>query len=378
MANQSDFLNGYRTLANCQFDGSEASAIAKQIVDEMKWTSIMNDEASVMEASGLFEHKAYRDNELDNGAEFVAYEEGFARSDFTHNEEFSVQMGRIVESKSYRGNQTRYDKEAEAQRLARDLKKVADAINRKDARALVYGGVDDLKSYNGLASFTDTPYDITEVYRAIEHDKLPFKDKNSCITINAMQFDADNAVDPKDGFSGSIFAVVWGSDYVSKLYPHADTVSYGINMSTHFGEKYEYTDEITGVTRHGFEDIYDFEKFTGLWVGNRWGLIRIANINCNPAQTIKQWEAQLKRVEEAASHAMRLFDHAGLANRASWYTNGTLVQKFKQLRADKQVYVAGVSAQGQPMNMAMQTPFMLLDSVPLKHELTMTQFERLV
>ena len=378
MANQSDFLNGYRTLANCQFDGSEASAIAKQIVDEMKWTSIMNDEASVMEASGLFEHKAYRDNELDNGAEFVAYEEGFARSDFTHNEEFSVQMGRIVESKSYRGNQTRYDKEAEAQRLARDLKKVADAINRKDARALVYGGVDDLKSYNGLASFTDTLYDITEVYRAIEHDKLPFKGKNSCITIDAMQFDADNAVDPTDGFSGSIFAVVWGPDYVSKLYPHADTVSYGINMTTHFGEKYEYTDEITGVTRHGFEDIYDFEKFTGLWVGNRWGLIRIANINCNPAQTIKQWEAQLKRVEEAASHAMRLFDHAGLANRASWYTNGTLVQKFKQLRADKQVYVAGVSAQGQPMNMAMQTPFMLLDSVPLKHELTMTQFERVV
>lgn len=378
MANQSDFLNGYRTLANCQYDGSEQSAIAKQIVDEMKWTSIMNDEASVMEASGLFEHKAFRDNELDNGAEFVAYEEGFARSGFTHNEEFSVQMGRIVESKSYRNNQTRYDKEAEANRIARDLKKVADAINRKDARALVYGGVSDLKSYNGLASFTDTCYDINEVYRAIEHDKLPFKNANSCITLDATKFDYENAVNPTSGFAGSIFAVVWGSDYVSKLYPHADTVSYGINMNVHLGEKFEYTDSITGVTRHGFEDIYDFEKFTGLWVGNRWGLIRIANINCNPAQTAKEWEAQLKRVEEAASHAMRLFDYAGLANRASWYTNGTLVQKFKQLRADKQVYVAGVSAQGQPQNMAMQTPFMLLDSVPLKHELTMTQFERTV
>ena len=378
MANQSDFLNGYRTLSNCQFDDSQQSAIAKQIVDEMKWTSVMNDEASVMEASGLFEHKAFRDNELDNGAEFVAYEEGFARSDFTHNEEFSVQMGRIVESKTYRGNQTRYDKEAEAHRLARDLKKVADAIKRKDARALVYGGVEDMKSYNGLASFTDTTYDITEVYRAIEHDKLPFKDANSCITIDATQFDYDNAVNPVNGFAGSIFAVVWGSDYVSKLYPHADSVSYGINMNVHLGEKYEYTDEITGVTRHGFEDIYDFEKFTGLWVGNRWGLIRIANINCNPAQTIKEWEAQLKRVEEATSHALRLFDHAGLSGRANWYSNGTLIQKFKQLRADKQVYVAGVSAQGQPMNMGMQTPFMLLDSVPLKHELTMTQFERLV
>lgn len=379
MDNQSDFLNGYRTLANCTFDDSEESKIAKQIIDEMKLSSIMNQEASVMEANGLFEHKAYRDNELDNGAEFASYEEGYAASPFTHDEEVTVQMGRIIESKTYRNNQTRFDAQAEANRLARDLIKVGDAINRKDARALVYGGSkNDAKEYNGLASFTDKIYDLRDVYKAIDEDRVPFTDKNSCITIDAREFSHTDAVDATEGNAGSIFALVWGQDYVSKLYPHGSNVSYGINMKYHPGEKFSYEDTISGKTRHGYEDVYDFEKFTGLWVGNRWGLIRIANINCSSSQTESQWKAQLARVEEAASHAMRLFDHAGLTGRTSWYTNGALVQKFKQLRAGKQIYVAGVSEQGQPQNMGMQIPFMLLDSVQLKHELTMTQFERLV
>ena len=379
MDNQSDFLNGYRTLSNCEFDDSQQSQIAKKIIDEMKFSSIMNEEASVMEANGLFEHKAYRDNELDTGAEFVAFDEGYASSPFTHDEEFSVQMGRIAESKTYRRNQTRFDAQAEASRLARDLIKVGDSINRKDARALVYGGSrNDAKEYNGLASFTDKTYDLRDVYKAIDEDRVPFTDKNSCITIDAREFSYTDAVDPTEGNAGSIFALVWGSDYVSKLFPKGSTVSYGINMNYKPSERFTYEDKLTGVVRHGYEDVYDFEKFTGLWVGNRWGLIRIANINCASSQTEAQWKAQLLRVEEAASHAMRLFDHAGLTGRTSWYTNGALVQKFKQLRAGKQVYVAGVSAQGQPQNMGMQIPFMLLDSVQLKHELTMTQFERLV
>lgn len=385
MADQSDFLNGYRTLANCEFDGSQNAQVAKQIIDEMRFTSIMNSEASVMEANGLMEHKAYRDNELDGGAEFVAYEEGYGESSNTHDQEFSVQMGRIVESKTYRRNQTRYDAQAEAQRLARDLKKAGDSINRRDARSLVYGGTSavagravDAKEYNGLASFTDRIYDLRDVYKAIDEDRVPFVDRNSCITIDAREYGGSGAVDPTDGQAGSIFALVWGSDFVSKLYPHGDNVSYGITMQVHAGQRFDYTDKITGVTRYGYEDVYDFEKFTGLWVGNRWGLIRIANINMAASQTKEQWDAQLLRVEEASSHAMRLFDHAGLTGRTSWYTNGALVQKFKQLRASKQVYVAGVSAQGQPQNIGMQIPFMLLDSVQLKHELTMSQFENLV
>lgn len=384
MANESDFLNGYRTLANCEFDDSQQAGIAKQIINEMQFSSIMNTEASVMEANGLFEHKAYRDNELDNGAEHVAFEEGYGTSTFTNDEMFSVQMGRIVESKTYRKNQTRFNSSAEAQRLARDLKKVGDAINRKDARCLVYGGTDSVvgrqfnaKEYNGLASFTSNTYDLRDVYKAIDEDRLPFTN-GSCITIDARNYGPSGAVDALDGQAGSIFVVVWGDDYVSKLYPNGDNVSYGINMNVHYDQKFEYTDRITGVTRHGFEDIYDFEKFTGLWVGNRWGLMRIANINLSASQTDAQWKAQLERVEEAASHALRLYDYAGLTGRTSWYTNGALVQKFKQLRSNNLVRVAGVSQQGQPINIGMDIPFYLLDSVALKNELTMSQFERLV
>ncbi len=385
MANEMDFLNGYRTLANCEFDDSERSQVAKQIIDEMQFSSIMNTEASVMEANGDFEHKAYRDNELDNGAEFVAFDEDFAESGFTYDEECSVRMGRIAEAKAYKKNQTRYNSNAEALRRARDLQKTADAMNRKDARALVYGGTNsvvgkgyDFKSYNGLASFTNSLYDLRDVYKAIDEDRIPFTGKDSCITIDAREYGPSGAVDPVDGKAGSIFAIVWGPDYVTKLYPKADSVSYGITMEFHPDISTSYHDRVTDKDRVGFKDLYTFEKYTGLWVGNRWGLIRIANINMDPAQTAEQWKAQLERVEESASNAMRLFDVAGVTARTSWYTNGALVQKFKQIRAAKQVYVAGVSAQGQPQNIDMQIPFMLLDSVQLKNELTMSQFEKIV
>lgn len=385
MANEMDFLNGYRTLANCEFDDSERGQVAKQIIDEMQFSSIMNTEASVMEANGDFEHKAYRDNELDDGAEFLAFDEGFAKSGFTYDEECSVRMGRIAEAKAYRKNQTRYDSNAEALKRARDLQKAADAMNRKDARSLVYGGTNsvvgkgyDSKAYNGLASFTNSLYDLRDVYKAIDEDRIPFTGKDSCITIDAREYGPSGAVDPVDGKAGSIFAIVWGPDYVTKLYPKADTVSYGISMEFHPQEKFEYKDRVSGADRFGYEDVYTFEKFTGLWVGNRWGLIRIANINMDSAQTDEQWKAQLERVEESAGNAMRLFDVAGVTARTSWYTNGALVQRFKQIRAAKQVYVAGVSAQGQPQNIEMQIPFMLLDSVQLKNELTMSQFEKIV
>lgn len=385
MANEMDFLNGYRTLANCEFDDSERSQVAKQIIDEMQFSSIMNTEASVMEANGDFEHKAYRDNELDNGAEFVAFDEDFAESGFTYDEECSVRMGRIAEAKAYKKNQTRYNSNAEALRRARDLQKTADAMNRKDARALVYGGTNsvvgkgyDFKSYNGLASFTNSLYDLRDVYKAIDEDRIPFTGKDSCITIDAREYGPSGAVDPVDGKAGSIFAIVWGPDYVTKLYPKADSVSYGITMEFHPDISTSYHDRVTDKDRVGFKDLYTFEKYTGLWVGNRWGLIRIANINMDPAQTAEQWKAQLERVEESAGNAMRLFDVAGVTARTSWYTNGALVQKFKQIRASKQVYVAGVSAQGQPHNIDMQIPFMLLDSVQLKNELTMSQFEKIV
>lgn len=388
MADQSDFLLGYRTLAEVEFDGSQEARDAKAIIDEMKFTSVINADACVMEANGLFEHKAYRDNEVDKHAEFVAFDEGYATSPMTHDEMFSVQMGRIIESKEFASNQTRYNKAAESERRARDIKKTIDAINRKDARSLVYGGTArpingvqnaiDFKEYDGLASFTSAKTDLGAFWTALDNDECPFTHKHQCITIDAKDFVPSSGVQATDGNAGSIFAVVWSPDYVSKIYPKGDTVSYGITMKTKYDELAEYMDNVKGVQRHYYRDLIDLEKYTGLWVGNRFGIIRIANINMSASQTEAQWKAQLDAVEAAAAEALRIQDHAGVQGMAKWYTNGALLNKFKQLRAHNQVYVAGVSAQGQPQNIGMQNPFMLLDSVQLFNEATMTSFEKLV
>lgn len=385
MPNQNDFLLGYRTLAECEFNDSAEARASKAIIDEMKFTSIMNAEAAVMEANGLFEHKAYRDNELDTGAENVAFEEGYAVSGLTHDEMFSVQMGRIIESKEFNSNQTRFNKAAEAERRARDLKKATDALNRKDARTLVYGGTEafrgrptDLKEYDGVASFTSKLTDLSDFWTAIDNDLCPFTHAHQCITIDAQQFKTSNAKTAVDEKLGSIFAIVWGSDYASKLYPLGDSVSYGINVTTKYGDTCDYIDNVTGKQRHYYRDLVDMEKFSGLWVGNRYGIIRIANINMDPSQTEEEWNATLTSVEAAAAEAMRIQDYAGVTAMANWYTNGALISKFKQLRAHNQVYVAGVSAQGQPQNIGMQVPFMLLDSVALKNELTMVTTEKFV
>lgn len=371
----------YPSILEYEFAQDFQGESAKKVVSEISGVSQMLLDAPVMEANGRYEHIARRDNEICESAMTLAYDDGLPSGTNTHMEEHSARMGRIGDGKEYSDIQEGLSRNPQEDEL-RQIRKTAQGINRKDARMTIYGGTGTLvdpKGWNGLAFYTNKIWaskDLTRADNLIAQGKTPFEG-DRCIAIsNQMDATSDRA-NPTANKYGSIFAVAWGEDGVMKIFPMGMGATAGIKTTQMPWARKTYTDPVTGVEMNYMARYTGFEKYGGVFVNNRFSLMRLANINLGWAIKSNAWEEEMEAVQYNMTIIEKYLTDAGMKN-VKFYAPSELIRQLKVWRAEhtQQVNIyreAGAANLGKPNGFVGE--FIMNDSVVINPELELRTTE---
>lgn len=368
------------------FETGDRGDWARQVCEELKdQPSLMNADAPVMEANGLHEHKFRRENEFDNTARPVAMDEGFTTTDNPVGELSTAEMGLVSNAKEFDHKQERFADNGPEYRT-RVMQKTVRSLNKIDDVMLVNGGHDsNPKEYNGLRYFTGKKTNVNYFEKKLYSDEIPFVGNDECLClgnddeaqnstgINVVLSDASKA---KDDFA-SLYFVVWGTDTVCKLIPKGQMGYAGIVTEVLYNQARDYTDKLDGIRKKLIYDFVGFEKATGLAVLNRFGVMRIANINCN--LTGLSAVDELKRIEYNASRIENYLSHVGLFERVKCYGSSQLVQFMQRARTNNVTQV-NVSVNGDNTGKpnGLTGKFILNDSFAVEKEPSLNRYESFV
>lgn len=377
--------SGYPSILEYEFAQDFQGESAKKVVTEIKGVSQMLLDAPVMEANGRYEHIARRDNEICESAMTLAHDDGLPSGQNTHMEEHSARMGRIGDGKEYSDIQESLSRNPKEDEL-RQIRKTAQGINRKDAKMTIYGGTGsfvDPKGWNGLAFYTNkiwTKKDLSDADDLISQGKTPFVG-DRCIAIS-NQMDATNdrtketAKLAKSRYA-SIFAVAWGEDGVMKIFPAGMGATAGIKTIQMPWARVKYTDPVDGVEKNYMARFTGFEKHGGLFVNNRFSLMRLANIYTGWDVKSNAWEEEMEAVQYNMTILEKYLTDAGMYN-VKFYAPSELIRQLKVWRAEhtQQVNIyreAGAANLGKPNGFVGE--FIMNDSVVIYPELELMTSE---
>jgi hypothetical protein len=331
----------YTSILEYEFANDFQGESAKRVVTEVEGVSNLLLDAPVMEANGRFEHIARRDNEICESAITLAYDDGLPTGDNTHMEEHSARMGRVGDGKEYSDIQERLSRDPQADEL-RQIQKTAQGLIRKDALMTIYGGTGslvDAKGWNGLAFYTNKIWDskaLSDADAKIAACKTPFEGDN-CICISNQMGSTSKRSSKSSKLAqakyGSIFAVAWGQDGVMKIFPLGMAGTAGIETHVMPWQRVKYTDAATGRELNYMARFTGFDKYSGVFVQNRFSLMRLANIYLGWDVKSDEWEEEMEAVQYNMTLLEKYLTDAGMSN-VKFYAPSELIRQLKVWRAE--------------------------------------------
>ncbi len=385
------FESVVRNPLDYSFDSAGNGAFAQQIVKEIEGHSNILLDATYMATSEDSRHRGKRDTEeLRKTSVTVASDEGDVFSDSGHTSEYETEIGSIADGCKYNSIQERNAHDSDVATLKRiDISNKIAGLNDHDAFLTVYGNsanVDDSwanvdpKGWNGFAYYTRKLSDFGAFRDSFYARKNPFVDtglKDLCLSIDNHRT-TDSSAYTAEKFS-SIYAVVWGADAVSKLFPK-NSNSLGINTTIYEPQTVQYAPrDNTNAIRLYKEGYITFRKDSGVNVHDRFGLIRLANIQFDESSE-SQMKDEYKRLVENLSFMVNVIRMKGWANRVKWYCPLALIDQIRIARyLDGQANVVYIDSQlneiGQRHGLTGDR-VKIMDGCELTGELQMSNLEK--
>lgn len=328
------------------FDNSEGGKYAQQIVKEMETVTNILVDATYMPASEDSIHVGKRDEEsVKETAVGLASDEGDAFSGNGHSVEYETRLGIIGDGCKYNSIQRRNAKPKDVvEKERKDISETIEGINRADAFITVYGNSKALsnshkyaavnrKFWKGLAYYTRKLSDYDEFMGAYDAGNNPFakmKEDDLCFVLDNHR-GIDTSAYTAGKFS-SIFAVVWDINAVAKLYPNSGA---NIGIETEIYEPgtviYNPKDGAAEEQRLYKEGYITFRKSSGVNVHNRFGLIRLANIQFDETSEAQQ-KAEYRRIVENMALIETIMSDRGFAGKVKYYASSKLLRQMRIAR----------------------------------------------
>lgn len=365
------------------FRNDENGKYAQVVAKELEGKSNLLMDATYMPTSEDTRHRGRRDESFKDDAVTVASDEGHPWTGGGHEKEYTVELGLVANGCKFDSIQEANAPSSDVARLEReDISKTIETLNRKDAYITVYGDQrTDPKGWNGLAYYTRKVTSRSTFETNYYAGKNPFEGDDLCLTLDNQSGATTALTSAAGGVFSSIFAVVWAPNYVSKLYPK-NSMSYGIETEVS-PEALVYN---SSNDRWHKQRFIAFRKGSGVNVADRFGLIRVANINFDAtvggsAHDVKE---EYERLCENMAFVEELLVKKGIINSVKFYAPVPLIRKMRAARAlgtvqqSNIVYsIPGVNQAGQ-IHGLIAPEFYLNDNYLITPEFQMLQTESFV
>ena len=351
------------------------------VAKELEGKSNLLMDATYMPTSEDTRHRGRRDESFKDSAITVASDEGHSWSEGTHENEYTVELGMIDDGCKFNSIQENNAPSRDVVETERnDITKTIQSLNRKDAYLTVYGNqLTDPKAWNGLSYYTRKITNRSTFETNYYAGKNPFEGDDLCLTLD-NQAGATSALTAAAGnIFGSIYAVVWGQDAVSKLYPK-ESASYGIETDIS-------PETVVVANNRWYKERYiAFRKASGVSVANRFGLIRVANVNFDATVggSAHDTKEEYERLCMNMAFVEELVTKAGFAGAVKFYAPVPLIRQMREARAlgnasQSNIYysIGGVEQAGQ-IHGLMAKDFYLNDNYLITPEFQMVRTEAFV
>ena len=345
-------------------------------------------DATYMPTSEDTRHRGRRDESFKDSAITVASDEGHAWSEGTHENEYTVELGLIDDGCKFNSIQEANAPNRDVVETERnDINRTIESLNRKDAELTVYGNqLEDPKAWNGLSYYTRKVTNRSTFEANYYAGKNPFEGKDLCLCLDNQAGATSGLSSAYGGIFSSIYAVVWGPNTVSKLYPK-ESATYGIETDVS-------PETVVVANGRWYKERYiAFRKASGLNVANRFGLIRIANINMDkivhttaaPSTDVSHdVKEEYERLCQNMAFVEELITAAGIGAGVKFYAPVPLIRKMRAARAlgnasQSQIFysIGGVEQAGQVHGL-IANEFYLNDNYLITPEFQMLQTETFV
>lgn len=372
------------------FKDDQNGKYAQVVAKELEGKSNLLMDATYMPTNEDTRHRGRRDESFKDDAVTVASDEGHPWTEGTHESEYTVELGLVANGCKFDSIQEDNAPNEDVVRLEReDITKTIETLNRKDAYLTVYGDqTKDPKAWNGLSYYTRKVTNRTNFEKNYYAGKNPFEGDDLCLTLDnqAGATTAINSTNKGLSIFSSIYAVVWGTNYVSKLYPK-NSSSYGIETEVS-PETIVYN---AGNNRWHKQRFIAFRKGSGVNVADRFGLIRIANIcmdanigSSGTAQSGRDLKEEYERLCKNMAFVEEILSRKGIAGQVKFYAPVPLIRKMREARAlgtvsQSNVFysISGVEQAGQ-IHGIMAKDFYINDNYLVTPEFQMLQTESFV
>lgn len=328
------------------FDGTEQGMYAQQIVKEMETVTNILVDATYMPASEDSIHIGKRDEgSVKETAVGLASDEGDAFSGNGHTVEYETRLGRIGDGCKFNSIQRRNAKAQDvAEKERDDISKTIEGINRADAYITVYGNSKALsnnhkyaavnrKLWKGFAYYTRKLTDYDEFMSAYDAGNNPFakmKEDDLCFAIDNQRTNTNTSAYVAGKYA-SIYAVVWDVNAVAKLYPQ-NGGNIGIETTVYEPATVVYNPRDNATEQRLYKEGYiTFSKDSGVNVHNRFGLIRLANIQFDDANA-DQMKAEYKRLVENMALIEQIMTDRGFTGKVKYYGAPKLLRQMRLAR----------------------------------------------
>ena len=365
------------------FKDDQNGKFAQQVAKELEGKSNLLMDATYMPTNEDTRHRGRRDESFKDDAVTVASDEGHPWTAGTHESEYTVELGLIANGCKFDSLQEANAPNEDVVRLEReDITKTIETLNRKDAYLTVYGNqMTDPKAWNGFTYYTRKVTNRSTFEQKYYAGQNPFEGDDLCLTLD-NQSGATSALTAAAGnvFS-SIYAVVWAPNYVAKLYPKA-SASYGIETEVS-PETIVYN---AANDRWHKQRFIAFRKGSAVNVADRFGLIRVANINMDATVggNSHDCKEEYERLCLNMAFIEEILQKKGIAQGVKFYAPVPLIRKMRAARAlgnapQSQIFysIPGVEQAGQ-IHGIMANEFYINDNYLVTPEFQMLQTESFV
>lgn len=365
------------------FSDDKQGKYAQQIAKELEGKSNLLMDATYMPTSEDTRHRGKRDESFKDDAVTVASDEGHSWSKGSNKKEYTVELGLVDNGCEFDSIQEGNAPSTDVVNLKRqDISDTIETLNRKDAYLTVYGDQrEDPKAWNGMAYYCRKISDRSKFEKNYYAGKNPFEGSDLCLTIDNQAGATVALTGAAGNIFSSIFAVVWSPKYVSKLYPK-NSNTYGIETELS-PETIVFNEENNRWHKKSF---IAFRKCSGVNVADRFGLMRIANINMDKtvngaAHDVKE---EYERLAGNMAFLEEILNKKGVSHGVMFYAPEPLIRKMREARALGKVSqnnifysIPGVEQAGQ-IHGIIAEKFYLNDNYLITPEFQMLQTESFV
>lgn len=327
------FESAVRTPLEFTFKDDFQGKSAQQVVKELDGKSNLLMDAVYMKSSEDTRHRGRRNEYVKNTAVTVASDEGNPYSAGGHENEYVTELGLVADGCKFDSIEENNAPNRDVVSLERqDITDTIESLNRKDAYMTVYGDQrTDPKGWNGLAYFTRKITNRATFEANYYAGINPFEAKDLCLTLDNQAGATTPLTSAENGRFGSIWAVVWDKNYVSKLVPK-ESDTYGIETEV---------SPVTTVwnddnTRWHTQRMIAWKKGSGVNVHNRFGLIRIANCNFYPKTSQNASHDVVEEYERLCQNMAfieEIYLKLGITAKVKFYCPTPFIRQIKAARA---------------------------------------------